>query len=100
MGKVGTLIIGLIVGLIGGTMFGGALIGGAATGLGAATGISAGICSTVRAAEEEGLLTPEQVDQVLTRAAADMSDMASTDGIVGGAADCEMFMQKFLEAAD
>jgi hypothetical protein len=100
MGKVVIFVLGLVLGVIGGALIGGTLIGGAATGLGAATGISAGICSTVRAAEEEGLLTPEQVDQVLTRAAADMSDMATTDGIVGGAADCEMFMQKFLETAD
>jgi hypothetical protein len=98
MGKVGTLIIGLIVGLIGGTMFGGALIGGSATGIGAATGISAGICSTVRAAEEEGLLTPEQVDQVLTRAAADMSGKAASESIVGGASECEQVMQTLSDA--
>lgn len=83
-------------------MLGGSLIGGAATGAGIATGMSAGICSTVQAAQEEGLLTAEQVDQVLTRAAADLSDLSGdgdTGKIIGVSADCENILKQLREAA-
>lgn len=101
MGKLLVGIIGLVAGLVVGTVFGGSIIGGAATGLGIATGASAGICSTMQAAQEEGLLTAEQVDQVLTRAVEDLGGTAATaDGaaLVGSAADCDAVMQK-LDAA-
>lgn len=103
MAKVALLIVGLVVGLIGGTMFGGALIGGAATGIGIATGMSAGICSTVQAAQEEGVMTAEQVDQVLMRAAADLADMSGKEGsgqIIGASTDCETVMQQLRDAAE
>lgn len=61
-------------------------------GIGIATGLSAGICSTVLAAAAvEELLTPDQVDQVLTRAAADMAALTGDtveDEIVGRSDDC------------
>jgi hypothetical protein len=43
-------------------------------------------------------LTPEQVDQVLTRAAADMSGKAASESIVGGASECEQVMQTLSDA--
>ena len=49
------LVIGAVIGFLGSW-----LVGGAAMGIGVATGASAGICMTVEAAEEEGLLTPEE----------------------------------------
>lgn len=101
MGKAVILIVGLVIGFLGGTVLGGSLIGGAATGVGIATGMSAGICSTVQAAQEEGLLTAEQVDQVLTRAAADLSDLSGdgdADKIVGGSDDCENVLKQLREA--
>lgn len=102
MGKAVIGILGLVVGLLGGTMFGGALIGGTAMGIGAGTGLSAGICATVQAAQEEGIMTAEQVDQVLIRAA---QDLAGTEGVpegadmVGGAAECAAVMEKLKSAA-
>lgn len=86
MGKLLIGIVGLVIGIVAGTFFGRAMIGGAATGVGIATGMSAGVCSTVIAAQEEGLLTTEQVDQVLTRAAADLAEISgetAPDAVVG-----------------
>lgn len=99
MGKALILLVGVVVGLIGGVMFGGALIG-SATGVGLATGMSAGICSVVQAAQEEGLLTADQVDQVITRAAANLSDIsgtASAGDLTGMSADCENVLQQLRE---
>ncbi|WOI58085.1 hypothetical protein [Palleronia sp. LCG004] len=100
MGKLVTGAIGLVIGLVIGAIFGGALKIGAAAGVGAATGIGAGICSTVIAAQEEGLLTPEEIDRVLNRAARDMATTADDlDGeIVGSAAECEATMDRLRAA--
>lgn len=103
MGRILIAIAGLVIGLIGGAILGGSLIGGTAAGIGIATGASAGICMTVKAAEEEGLLTPEEIDQVLTRAAADAAAMASKeapDEIVGSAGDCAEVLQRLSERAE
>ena len=102
MGKVIIGLVCLVIGGIGGAVFGGALLGGAAAGMGVATGLSAGICSTVQAAQEEGLLTAEQVDQVLARAASDMG--AATEGVdasqmVGAAEECDDVMERLRQAA-
>ena len=99
MGKFLIGVIGLVVGLIGGAVIGGSLLGGAATGVGIATGLSAGICSTMTAATEEGLLTEEQVAQVLARAASDLGAVAEAGDLVGSVADCERVMQELTAAA-
>lgn len=98
MGKLGigiaSLIIGLLVGAIGGALLG----GGAAAGAGAASGLSTGICSTVQAAQELELLTAGQVDQVLNKAAQDMSGkevLADGQKVVGSAEACAKVMEKF-----
>ena len=55
-----------------------------------------------RAAQEEGLLTSEQVDQVLTRAAADLAEMSgetAPGAVVGSASDCEGVMEQIRSAA-
>ena len=102
MGRILIGIVGLVIGLIGGTVFGGSLIGGTAAGIGIATGASAGICMTVQAAEEEGLLTPDEIDQVLTRAASDAAALAGNEApreIVGSANDCTAVLQRIRESA-
>lgn len=96
-------IVGLVVGAVLGTMFGGALIGGTAAGVGVATGLSAGICGTVVAAREEGLLTDEEIDQVLSRAAADVAAASGAEPsgeLVGSADDCEAVMQRLRSAGE
>lgn len=103
MGKFIILVIGLVIGGLGGALIVAPLVGGAAMGAGAGTGLSAGICATVVAAQEEGLLTSDQIDQVLTRAATDLSGKATLpegQTLVGGAAECEAVMQKLRAAAN
>jgi hypothetical protein len=102
MGKAVIGIIGLVIGAVLGVVFGGPLMMGTAAGVGIATGLNAGICATVQAAENEGLLSPEQVDQVLTRAA---SDMAAMQGLelenesLGSSENCEKVMADLAAAA-
>jgi hypothetical protein len=69
------LIAGLVIGGVGATILGSGVAGGA-MGVGVATGLSAGICSVVEAAEQSGLLTPEQIGQILTRAAENMQSLS------------------------
>ena len=102
MSKILFLVIGLVIGGLGGAVIVAPLVGGAAMGAGAGTGLSAGICATVLAAQEEGLLTADQIDQVLTRAATDLSGQAalpSDQPLVGGAAECQAVMDKLKAAA-
>ena len=102
MGKAVIGIIGLVIGAVLGIVFGAPLMMGTAAGLGVASGLNAGICATVQAAQNEGLLSAEQVDQVLTRAA---SDIAAVQGleleedILGSSAHCEKVMADLAEAA-
>jgi hypothetical protein len=100
MGKFAIGIIALIVGLIAGVLIGGPLIGGAMAGAGAGVGLSAGICSTVGAAQELNYLTGEQVDEVMERAAEDISAEPIADGqqIVGSAAACRDVMANLKKA--
>jgi hypothetical protein len=102
MGKAVIGIIGLIVGAVLGVVFGGPLMMGTAAGVGIATGLNAGICATVQAAQNEGLLSAEQVDQVLTRAATDLAAAQGReleDDIIGSSAHCENVMADLAEAA-
>ncbi len=102
MGKAVVGIIGLIVGAVLGTVFGGAMMTGTAAGIGVASGLNAGICATVQAAQDEGLLSAEQVDEVLTRAASDLAALQGRepeDDILGSSAHCEKVMAELAEAA-
>jgi hypothetical protein len=99
MGRVFIGIIGVVVGLIGGALLGGTIIGGTAAGVGVATGLSAGICSTMTAALEEGLLTDTQVDQILARATTDLGGTVEQGQLVDTIADCEGVMQNLRDAA-
>lgn len=102
MSKVLFGVIGLVVGAFIGAMFGGAFIGGTAAGVGVATGLSAGICSTVLAARDEGLLTDDEIDQVLSRAATDAAAAAGSEApqdMAGSADDCVGVMERLRTAA-
>jgi hypothetical protein len=100
MGRILFGIIGLVVGAIGGTLFGGALLGGSAAGIGIATGMTSGVCSVVMAATEEGLLTPEEVDQVMARAAADLGGAVDATPEATTIAQCEVYMQDLMNGRD
>lgn len=101
MGKLLVGLIGLVVGAGIGVLVLAPVVGGAAAGIGIATGLSAGVCSTIQAAQAEGLLDAAQVDQVLNRAAADMSELAGTSAsgeMVGGLDDCSAVMDQLRDA--
>lgn len=98
---MGKLILGLIAGLViggVGATFVGSRVAGEAMGAGVATGLSAGICSIVEAAGQSGLLTPDQIGQVLIRAAENVQSVSGQ--ALPGAADaaasieeCRGFME-------
>jgi hypothetical protein len=91
------LVIGLAIGGFGALTFGGGMMGGA----GAAAGLSAGICSTVQAAQEEGIMSAEQVDRVLSRAAQDLSGAGGVPAgheVVGSAAACGKVLARVRES--
>jgi len=69
MGRMLIAVVSLIVGPIAGVVLGGGLLGGAMMRAGAGAALSAEICATVKATQEEGIMTAELVDQVLNRAA-------------------------------
>lgn len=103
MSKTAVGVIALIVGLVGGTLVGGSLIGGAAMGAGAGVGLSAGICSTVQAAQELDYLTDTQVDEVLSQAVMHLSgktELAEGEEIASSSAACADVMAKLQQAAD
>jgi hypothetical protein len=68
-------------------------------GAGVATGLSAGICSVVEAAEQSGLLDAAQIEQVLSVAADNMRSVSDeglqqASGGAGTLAECKDFMEK------
>jgi hypothetical protein len=99
MGKTGVGVIALIVGLAAGAIGGLSLGGGAMMGAGAASGLSMGVCTTVQAAQDVGTLTPAQVDQVLTRAASNLSGkqrLPEGAGVLGSSKACADYLAKNL----
>ncbi|MEM6496491.1 MAG: hypothetical protein AAF709_07185 [Pseudomonadota bacterium] len=95
-----TFIVGLLFGGIGGGMMG----LGSGAGIGIATGLSAGVCGIANAAQQEGLLTEEQVDQVFNRAVSNLKELApeAEEGggeIVGAASECDAVLQALRDAA-
>jgi hypothetical protein len=93
------VLIGLVVGLIIGAV-GGFFVLGAGTGAGVAVGLSSGICSTVRAAQDLGLMTAEQVDEVLAQATRNFGgEVPEGQTLVGSAAECDAFLAKLKAAA-
>lgn len=102
MGKLLIAVVALVVGAVGGAFLGSSLLGGAMMGAGVGTGLSAGICSTVKAGQEEGLLTADQVDQVMSRVAKDLAAWSGTSGpamLAGSAAACDEALARLAASA-
>lgn len=104
MGKVVLALVFLVLGGILG-FFGGAAIGfGGGAGMGIATGLSAGVCGVAKAAQDEGLLTDEQIDQVFARAVGNLralspESQSEAEQIVGGAGECDAVLERLRQAA-
>lgn len=87
------LIVGVVIGAVGGAAIGGGFFAGAGLG----TGLSSGVCMTVEAAGDLGLLSAEQIDQVLTRAVENLSKVTETaqpSEIVWSSEWCDKTLQK------
>lgn len=100
MGKVAISIISLIVGIVIGGAGAMTIGGGLMAGIGAATGLSGGICMTIEAAQDLGLMNDEEVDQVLTKATENLSgvsEIPDDQKIVGSAAQCQEVMAKLRQ---
>jgi hypothetical protein len=101
MGKLLIAVIGLVIGIAVGAFGAMTLGGGVMAGLGAGTGLATGICATVKAAQDEGIMTAAQVDQVLNRAAKNLAAMSGTPvekEVVGSAAACEKVLAQLRQA--
>ena len=101
---MGKLILGLVIGLLVGGIGGGMLGVGSGAGIGIATGLSAGVCGIANAAQQEGLLTEEEVDQVFNRAVSNLRELTpdaedSGETIVGAASECDDVLQKLRDTA-
>ena len=100
MGKLSVAVISLLIGLVLGAVGGVSLGGGAFAGAGVAMGLGTGICSTVQAAQQLGVMTPAQVDEVLAQAARNSSgrkDLPNTEGQPGTSQACEDFMARLTK---
>jgi hypothetical protein len=77
---------------------------GTSTGVGNATGVLAGVRGTANAAQQEGLLTEEQVDAVFDGAVNNLKGLtqeaySSSEAIVGTASCCDAVLQRLRDAA-
>jgi len=94
-------LAGAIVGLVIFAVVGTGVLTGLGAGVGIVTGLKAGACVTVEAAKEQGLISAEQVDQVLNAAIAKVAGEAgNTDGeLVVSDAECQRVVDEWLTLA-
>ncbi len=95
------LLVGAVIGAVVGVFLFSGVLTGVGAGVGIITGLKAGACLTVEAAKEQGLVTAEQVDDVLNAAARliaaeDLGDEAS---LSGGDAECARVVADLKAAA-
>ncbi|MGB5427679.1 MAG: hypothetical protein WBN95_12925 [Gammaproteobacteria bacterium] len=93
-------LVGAVVGGIACIILASGIFTGIGAGVGIATGLQAGACLTVEAARDQGLVTAEQVDDVLNAAvkliASEYSSAESTS--MGGDLECEKVVAQLKEA--
>ena len=100
------LLAGFVVGGIAAVMLAGPVATGVGAGFGVATGLQAGACLTVEAAKEKGLITAEQVGEVLQAAAQLIADtnVPESPGTDSGApmsdADCQAVVARLKAAGE
>ena len=87
-------VVSVLLALIAGIALGGAAIlitFGVETGIGLVAGLSAGMCETLKAAQDLNLLTEAQAAQVFERAAENMKAASDRDvtSLVGSVGDCD-----------
>lgn len=102
---MGKFILGLLLGLVLGLAGGAFLLFGGVAGMAAATGLMTGACATVQAAQDEGLLTPDQVTQVFDRARENLREFEDEgddpdEPALGGADECAALMARLRDVSE
>lgn len=94
-------ILGAIVGGVASFFLAGALFTGVGAGVGVATGLQAGACLALEAAKDKGLITAEQVDEVLMEAGQQIAEgeLAGDTEVEGGDLNCEQVVAQLKAAA-
>ncbi|GGD62307.1 hypothetical protein [Croceicoccus mobilis] len=96
MGKFAIGLIALVFGLVIGGVSASMIVGGAAAGAGAGAGIMTGMCSTIQAAQNAGVMSAEDADRTIAQVASDLSDKdGASIEITGTAQECADFMAKY-----
>ena len=92
-------LLGAVVGGIACLVIAAGWFTGIGAGVGVATGLQAGVCMAVEAAKDEGLITAEQVDQVLNAAGKQIAsdEYAGQATSTGGHLECEKVIAKLKE---
>lgn len=95
------VLLGLVIGAIAGVFVLSPFILGIGTGVGVATGLKAGACLTVEAAKEAGLITAEQVDEVLSAAIQTIAsaEIEGATELSNGDAACAKVVEELKAAA-
>lgn len=95
------VLLGLVIGAIAGVFILSPFILGIGTGVGVATGLKAGACLTVEAAKESGLITAEQVDEVLNAAIQTIAsaEIEGAAALSNGDAECARVVEELKAAA-
>jgi len=95
------VVLGFVLGVVVMLFLAPAVVG-VGTGVGIATGLKAGACLTVETVKERGLITAEQVDEVLNAAAKQLvtaSGIEETGKLTGADAACQKFIADLKNAA-
>ena len=94
-------ILGAVIGGIATILLASGVLTGIGAGVGIATGLQAGACLTVEAAREQGLITADQVDEVLLAAAKLIAseEYTGTATASGSALECEKVVAQLKETA-
>jgi hypothetical protein len=94
-------LLGAITGGIACLVLASGYLTGIGAGVGIATGYQAGVCLAVEAARSEGLITAEQVDQVLNATGTQLTSEKFTDPAPppGEKPDCEKVLANLRQPA-
>jgi hypothetical protein len=94
-------VLGAVIGAVAGVFVLAPIVLGVGAGVGIATGLKAGACLTIEGVKEAGLITDEQVDEVLQAAMAQISSEALPAGSADaeGGLDCDQMIADMRAAA-
>ena len=94
-------LAGAVIGGIAAFVVASGIMTGIGAGVGIATGLKAGACLTAEAAKDKGLITAEQVDEVLMAASGKISsaDVGESAAASLNDAECQKVVAELREAA-